>query len=190
MKYLGKTSDSKIIREDLTYSVPSQRGKIRLYLLEEQKGFCAYTEKYICETDSYDIEHFDPAKKGSPDDGYHNWYAVRSWINQRKPRKKDEVMLLPYAEDVARRIKFDSSGLFVVTNPEDIEAKNLLAFIGINRPEVYRDREKHVERIRSLKSLCGTDDALFFRMMAEHKDYLSYASALECILGIDLTELI
>ncbi len=191
MKYLGKTSDSKIIQEDLKYSIPSQRGKIRQYLLQEQKGFCAYTERHVRENDSSHIEHFDDRRKGTAGDGYDNWYAVLPWSNERKPKIDRHLpVLVPGTAEVAARIRFDESGLFVAVNGEDVEAKNLLKLIGINKPEVYRDRAKHVERIRSLKELCGTDDALFFKKMAEHRDNLSYASALECVLGISLTELL
>jgi hypothetical protein len=191
MKYLGKTSDSKIIQEDLKYSVPSQRGKIRQYLLEEQKGFCAYTERHVRENDSCHIEHFDDRRKGTLADSYDNWYAVLPWSNERKPKiDKCLPVLAPGSAAVAARIRFDDSGLFVAVNEEDVEAKNLLKLIGINKPEVYRDRAKHVERIRSLTELCGADDALFFRKMAEHRDNLSYASALECVLGISLAELL
>lgn len=190
MKYLGKISDSKITREDLKYSVPSQRGKIRQHLLEEQKGFCAYTERHIRENDSCHIEHFDDRKKGTDGDGYDNWYAVLPWSNERKPGiEKHLPVLVPGWVKISDRISFDESGVFVANDENDVEAKNLLKLIGINKPEVHRDRAKHVERMRSLRELCGTDE-LFFRKLAEHRDNLSYASALECMLRINLTELI
>ena len=157
---------------------------------EEQKGFCAYTERHIRENDSCHIEHFDDRKKGTDLDGYDNWYAVLPWSNERKSGiEKHLPVLVPGSSGISNRIRFDESGVFVANDDNDVEAKNLLKLIGSNKPEVYRDRAKHVERMRSLRELCSSD-ALFFKKMAEHRDNLSYASALECILGISLDELI
>ncbi|MEZ4674268.1 MAG: hypothetical protein R2932_08510 [Caldilineaceae bacterium] len=76
MRYLRKLPESRITREAWRYETDSHRPKIRAELLIEQRGYCAYTERYVNPLDSCDIEHFDNRLKGQPEDGYWNWYAV------------------------------------------------------------------------------------------------------------------
>ena len=86
-------------------------------MLEEQKGFCAYTERHVRENDSCHIEHFDDRRKGTAGDGYDNWYAVLPWSNERKPKiDKYLPVLAPDSAAVAARIRFDESGVFVAVN--------------------------------------------------------------------------
>lgn len=71
----------------------------------------------------------------------------------------------------------------------DLEAKNLIVFLGVNKHEVYEHRIKHISRIRTLKSLCG-DDNIFLNKMAQDRDNLSFATALEHNFPIDVDSLI
>ncbi|MEL7005816.1 MAG: hypothetical protein AAFN93_24270, partial [Bacteroidota bacterium] len=75
MRYLGKRKDSKVIQAAWRYEITKHRPKIRHELLNEQKGFCAYSERYVDPMDACDVEHFDPRKKGTTVDDYWNWYA-------------------------------------------------------------------------------------------------------------------
>ena len=87
MQYLTKNTNSEAII--LKYTNTIERIKIREILLRtEQKGFCAYTERFVRHTDSAHIEHFYP-KKEYPDkiDDYYNWYVVMAWINENRPKK-------------------------------------------------------------------------------------------------------
>lgn len=76
MKFLSKDPNSKILAENITYKKGATKNNSNLkeLLLEEQKNFCAYTEKRIQETNSIEVEHFNPAKKYKDD--YYNYYAV------------------------------------------------------------------------------------------------------------------
>lgn len=84
MEFFAKTPDSEIIALKLSYNNASQRKTLRAKLVEEQKGFCAYSEKYLSMTESVDIEHFDPSLKGKDEDNYFNWYVCTHWINMHK----------------------------------------------------------------------------------------------------------
>ena len=106
MKFLKKQSDSKIIKENLSYSNSSDRKEIRELLIAEQYEFCAYSERFIKKTDSVDIEHFNPTHKGTHTDNYYNWYAVLNWMNTHKPKKINSYLpiLEPHSEDLLDRI--------------------------------------------------------------------------------------
>ena len=52
MRYLKKQNNSYVVTQNLTYAVKSNRNNIREILLTEQKRYCAYSERYIKNTDS------------------------------------------------------------------------------------------------------------------------------------------
>jgi len=85
MRYLRKSKNSEVLEHGWRYSTKSHRPGITKALVAEQKGFCAYSERYKRETDEVHIEHFDPRKKNTQRDDYWNWYAVLAWCNHHKP---------------------------------------------------------------------------------------------------------
>ncbi|WP_413666275.1 hypothetical protein ACEN9X_17055 [Mucilaginibacter sp. Mucisp86] len=190
MRYFRKENTSAIVSGNLSYENVSDRNKIRKALIKEQSGFCAYSERYIKHTDSVDIEHFDPREKNTTNDGYYNWYATLHWLNSHKPKFIEPFLpiLIPYDIDIKDRIKYED-GIFVPLNADDIEAQNLIDFLGVNKAEVYSDRAKHINRIRTLKALCADND-LFLRKMIEDQDNLSFATALESVFELDVDDLI
>ncbi len=191
MRYLKKINNSPIIINNLNYANTGDRGDIRTELINEQQGFCAYSERFIKHTDSVDIEHFDPRKKNTLDDGYYNWYATLHWLNSHKPNIIDPYLpiLPPNSPDLTARITFEN-GLFREVTTGDIEAQNLIDFLGVNKYEVYTDRAKHLNRINALKNLCGDDNQLFVDKMIEDQDNLSFATALEQKFDLDVDNLI
>ena len=191
MKFLGKKEDSEILAQKLDYKTQSHRPNIRQLLIDEQQGFCAYSERYIKNTDSVDIEHFDGALKPTEEDGYYNWYAVLSWFNSNKPKKLDErfqPILPPNSADLQDRIHYED-GIYVTTNETDEEAQNLIDYLGFNKHELTQDRNKHIARIKNLRQLCG-DEALFMETLAEARENLSFSTALEVELNMNLSHLI
>jgi hypothetical protein len=68
MRYLKKIPESRVLSSGWHY--PHDARRIRDELLREQRRFCAYSERYIMNTDSCDVEHFDPRLKETPDDNY------------------------------------------------------------------------------------------------------------------------
>jgi hypothetical protein len=191
MRYLKKINNSPIIINNLNYNNAGDRTDIRRELINEQQGFCAYSERFIKHTDSVDIEHFDPRKKNTPDDDYYNWYATLRWLNSHKPYNIDPYLpiLTPNNADLVTRITFED-GLFKEVDPGDIAARNLIDFLGVNKFEVYTDRVKHINRINALKNLCGSDDQLFIEKMIEDQDNLSFATALEHKFNLAIDNLI
>lgn len=192
MQFLKKDPHSVILKQLLTYSSLKDRGELRKQLLLEQKGFCAYSERFIQETDNGNIEHFFP-KTEYPEleDDYFNLYVVLGWINEHKPKKIKNYLpiLAPHSPDLFTRIKYEN-GIFTVKDKNDKEADNLIKFLGFNKPELYRDRQNHVQRIKSLRSLCGEDSEMFFQTLQNDKLNLSFITALEIELGISLIHLL
>jgi hypothetical protein len=66
MRYLKKSPHSQVISNELQY--PKDSRSIRDELLKEQRGFCAYSERYVQNTDARDVEHFDARLKGTEND--------------------------------------------------------------------------------------------------------------------------
>ena len=188
MNYLNKTSKSKVIEEKLLYGHQGSRGKIRKYLLKEQLGFCAYSEVYVRNIDSIHIEHFDPRLKNTDNDNYYNWYAVKAWMNENRPKKIDKYLpiLSPY-NDIYKRIKYENDA-FMPKDNNDKEAINLIKFLGFNKPELVEDRLKHIQRLKSLKDLLNDDD--FINHFKRNKEELSFITALESEFNIDFKSLL
>ena len=192
MRYLKKTPESRILTAGWTYSDQDSRAnrKIRDELLREQQQFCAYSEKYVQPTESCDIEHFDPRLKHTAQDGYWNWYAVLHWMNNHKPKIERFLPLpAPFSPGLSERIRYEA-GQFVAVSDADFEAKNLILFLGWNRPELSKERNNHVSRVRTLRDeLLGGDEEAFLAYLQEHPQELSFATALRSELRIDVTEL-
>ncbi|PHR14784.1 MAG: hypothetical protein COA40_00990 [Aequorivita sp.] len=191
MKYLGKRANSEIIEKKLNYETNNQREEIRKLLVQEQNQFCAYSERYIKETDSVDIEHFDGRLKSSEEDNYYNWYGVLTWFNSHKPKKIDPFIpfLIPHSADLKDRIKYEN-GIYIIINEEDIEAQNLIDYLGFNKVELFNDRKKHINRIATLLEMLNKDIDSLKEHFKKDKDSLSFATAIEVEFEIDLEDLI
>ncbi len=188
MKYLSKNANSSILRDNLTYTQSSIRPVLRQRLLDEQYGFCAYSEIYIRMIDSHDIEHFDPGKKGGINDSYYNWYVTLKWVNERKAKKLTQKylpILIPSDKDIRNKIQY-MDGIFVATPEGGLEAKNLILFLGLNRPEIYIERKNHIDRLRDLRGM--TNDIEFRGRLSNDPSLLSFATALEAELGLNVTD--
>jgi len=187
MRYLNKTELSKVIEQDWQYSTRSHRLKIRAALLEEQKNFCAYTERYIAPVDACDIEHFDDRLKNSEADDYWNWYAVHHWINMHKRRIENFLPIMsPYDETLSARVHYEN-GAFRPVDEKDTEAINLIEFLGWNSPILAEYRAKTVARIKELRMLYGGDDAGFAVYITADSENLSFITVLEAELGLSLS---
>jgi uncharacterized protein (TIGR02646 family) len=192
MQFLQKNSNSKILRQKLTYSAVKDREELRKTLLEEQKGFCAYTECFLRKIDTCDVEHFYPKSEyPEKEDDYFNLYAVLSWINDHKPKKIKPFLpiLEPSTPNIHQRIKYED-GFFVIVDKGDKEADNFIKFLGLNKIELYTDRQKHVQRIKNIKNLCGEDEEMFLQTLQSDKFNLSFITALEVELNMNLNGLL
>lgn len=186
MRYLRKTSESRIIREGWHYNTQSQRPGIRSELLLEQQGFCAYTERYVAPIDACEIEHFDDRLKGQ-EDNYWNWYAVHRWINQHKRRIEQFLpLLLPHDPTVSERIVY-LDGQFQACNEDDQEAVNLIRFLRWNDPTLAEFRNKHVRHILYIRThFFADDEAGFIEFIQRDPANLSFITVLEAELGITI----
>lgn len=187
MRYLRKIPDSKIVQEGWHYRTSSHRPHIRRELLREQQGYCAYTERYVEPLDSCDIEHFDNRLKGQSEDDYWNWYAVHHWANMQK-RSIEQFLpiLLPHDPTMAERVVY-KAGQFQPVDPNDLAAKNLIAFLKWNDPTVAEYRSKFIRRVKDLRMLLN-DDVLFLAYLREHPEECSFITVLEAELGLSLGE--
>lgn len=190
MRHLDKNNNSKILGESLDYKVQSHRPKIREYLKEKQKGLCAYSEKYIDETTSVDIEHFDGRLKDTPQDSYYNWYAVLNWLNLRKPKKIAPYLPIaqPYDTTLKDRIEY-KNGIYQAKDQSDKEAQNFIDYLGLNKFELKKERDNSVKHVKFLFDMLK-DEAQLKEVLKKDKLNLGYYTALEAELGIDLSDLI
>lgn len=190
MKFLNKTATHTQSSVGLSYGQVSDRDDIKAILLAEQKGFCAYSERFIKQTDSTHIEHFDGRIKDTLQDSYDNWYAVLAWMNLHKPKKIVPYLpMLSPSSLLETRINYDR-GFYKTINQGDVEAQNLINYLGFNKAELVVDRKKHVARVKRLRNLCQGDEELFLEELQIDKYNLSFITALEAELNISLFHLL
>ena len=159
-------------------------------LLSEQFGFCAYSERFALNTDSIHIEHFDPRLKNKNTDNYKNWYAVLAWMNEHKPKNIEPYLpiLEPSSPNLNNRIIYEN-GEYKAIDKGDIEANNLIKFLGLNKYELYKDRLNQIARIKSIKESYD-NEVDFYHVLANDKSNLSFITALEAEFGLNLFHLL
>jgi hypothetical protein len=185
MNFLHKDSADVARHAGLGY--PKDRDKAICALIRLQKGFCAYSERYLKPLDSVELEHFDPRKKNTDADGFANWHAVIRWMNACKPRLIDKFEPLPEIESwTAHRVRYEHG--FYVCDDHDLETRNLIEFLGVNRQEVFEERANHIARIRNMRQKVG--DEMLMELLSESPEQLSFPTALEAELGIPAFDLI
>jgi len=185
MKFLPKNTGSLTDFEGLTY--PKDRTAVREALSKIQRNFCAYSERCLKPLDSVDVEHFDPRLKNTDSDNIYNWHAVIHWLNMRKSNRIEDFEPLPDLQTwTFDRVSYLNG--FFVCNEADMETKNLLDFLGVNRKEVYDERSKHVARLRRMIEKIGEEELIEF--LAESPDDLSFPTALASELGLPVDDLI
>lgn len=185
MNYLHK--DTSEIENYGALRYPQHRDEARQALILLQKGFCAYSERYLKPLDSVEVEHFDPRKKNTEADGFNNWHAVIRWMNAHKFRRIDRYEPLPDLESwTPARVRY-KHGLFVCDD-EDLETKNLIDFLNVNRQEVFEERSNHIARLRNIQEKHGNE--LLMEILSESPEDLSFPTAIEAELGIPAFELI
>jgi len=195
MKFLTKHSDSTILQEKLVYrnTNPLINKQLKEKLLAEQHHFCAYTEKYIQELDASEVEHFNPALKNN--DNYYNYYAV---IRNANLYKKDEKyvnaaffksLFFQKAGELQKRIKFEN-GIYIETDKKDQESIDLIDYLGFNHHDLCMQRKRHLNRLAK-----NFEDAKYSKNQCieyfkEHREDLSFITAIEVKFQIDLSELL
>ncbi|MEO0416103.1 MAG: hypothetical protein AAF226_14245, partial [Verrucomicrobiota bacterium] len=172
-----KTDDSLVLKQGLKYRHKGNNSKITAILKNEQRHFCAYTEKFLSPTEATEIEHFDPRLKGTAEDSYYNWYAVIRFSNLRKKSRIDNFLPIIKPEEASGRfIYIDHT--FHPKNPDDIEALNFRDFLRLNHPSLVEDRKNHAARIKELFKLWAPDpEEQFFEWLSGQD--LSFVTSIE-----------
>lgn len=194
MKFFSKRKDSEILKDKIVYKKNATANNKRLLdlLLQEQKGFCAYTEHYVdVGVDTAEVEHLDATKKYSDD--YHNYYAVVRKANLRKIAKDRKNIRytffdsLFFQDPVAlhSRIGYDGE-IYFEKDANDVEARDFIDFLGFNDPEIVRSRIAHVNRLTEIFKAANYDKEQQQNYLSRHKKDLSYVTAIEYCLGLDL----
>lgn len=193
MKFLFKHTESEILAEELVYKSNTDNSRLRLKLLEEQKNFCAYTEKYISKIDSTEVEHFNPSIKDN--DNYYNYYTTLRYANEQKISKYESYKNSSFFQNLffqneasfKSRIYYDDFEYRLV-DENDIEADDFRNFIGLNDDYLYTERMRHVERLKStIGSFTDEEKIVYFK---RNRNDLSFPTAIENELQIDLTDLL
>ena len=197
MRFLAKSERSTILTEGLVYRKRDNR-RLRELLLAEQRQYCAYTEQRLQQTDSVDVEHFDPRLKNTTDDDYWNYYAVLHHANQRKRRKERRYVdvdaaffasrfLQEPAETFAMRVGYVAEdGVYEETRRGDTEAAEFIDYLGFNDPELHEVRSKHVARLRDLFRDADWGANQQTRWFRDHSEETSFVTAIEETLGVEI----
>ncbi len=194
MKRSIKKEDSKILKENLNYIVGNSANnkKISNILYKEQKGFCAYTEKYIGRTDAKDIEHFNPTLKGKEADSYQNWFLVKHQWNKEKSSKweKFQPILHPTDATFEDRILYQD-GHYFLADSNDIEAKNLIDLLQLDDLLLAEERKKYIKRKEVYIKLSDKSATIFFEtLINDDINAVNYLRAINEEFNINIWELL
>jgi len=162
MRHIQKPEDSEVLKQNLTYKKGGDNRKLRQILVEEQGGFCAYTDKHF-KSETSNIDHFKPQKLlKEGEDGYHNWFAIYYTTNVVEKRAKwKEPILRPTDPTIVERIWYKKNEIdktiIVDYAPEDEAAENFVNIMGLNRNILAEERAAFVGRLRLLKHNLSID---------------------------------
>jgi hypothetical protein len=195
MKFLSKKPDSKILNEAIVYKTNGDNSILRGLLINEQKNYCAYTEKYLHPLDQVDVEHFDSTKKKTENDNYYNYYAVITTANKYK---KDEIykgatfftnLFFQDSFELNKRISFANS-IFFEIDEADTEARDFIDFLGLNNPKLSEERSKHIQRMKGYFDSSNFSLEKIKEYFVQYKSELSFITALNSAFDCDFMELI
>lgn len=193
MKFLTKFRESEILDEGLEYNINQDNSRLRLKLLDEQKNFCAYTEKYISKIDSTEVEHFNPSLKGQ--DNYYNYYTTLRYANEQKISKYNFYKHCTFFQDLFfqnpaqlnNRIQYKEF-VYDVLSETDQDAKDFIDYLGFNDDYLFVERLNHINRLKlTLSTFTDIEKIEYFRL---HRNDLSFITAIEYEFQMDLSELI
>lgn len=192
MKRAIKSSDSKILSQDLKYKSKGDNSLIAKILLDEQKNFCAYTDEPISRTDAKDIEHFDPTIKDTMDDDYNNWFVVKHQWNLEKSYKwkKFQPALHPTDETFEDRIIY-IDGDYMTARNNDLEANNTIKLLKLDDPGLAEKRKKYIARKRDEIEAAAMTAEEYFKILIRQDSFgVSYPRAIKETFDFDLFEML
>ncbi len=203
MKFLPKSDNSNVLQTGLTYKKGQSKNNANLLkvLLEEQKGFCAYTEEVLLENSLCpEVEHFNPAKKYADD--YYNYYVVSKYANKRKMKHDSsgifseglfyKSLFFQNSETLKSRIGY-GEGIYYEIDATDIEAADFIEYIGLNDPYIKKKRDNALRIIRKDIAENATKDEIisyFRKELVESRETISFITAIEQEFNINLSDII
>jgi len=197
MKFLTKSENSSILKEELVYkrNAAQNNALLKEKLFAEQKGFCAYTERFV-ELKACEVEHFNHTLKYN--DNYYNYYCVLREANLRKKSKENQTVTnsisLFFQNPVQfnQRIRYNKDFKeYEVVNDNDNEADTLIDLLGFNDFELKTRRINHIKRLHKNKDDSNYTTHEFIEYLREFKqDNLSFITAIEIEFDIDLSLII
>ncbi len=197
MKFLTKNNQSAILSEGIVYqrNASENNAKLKRKLLAEQKGFCAYTERFV-DIKECEVEHFNCTIKYN--DNYFNYYAVLREANLRKKRKENEIdankigLFFQNSEHFNQRIRYNKHiGEYETVQITDNEANMLIDLLGFNDFELKQQRINHINRLKRNKEDSKYTDNEFVEFLIEFKqDIISFVTAIEHEFDINLSDII
>lgn len=189
MRRVRKLSNSKALALIYSHTNPKQNNKIREKLLQEQKNICTYTESYIGREDGGEIDHFNPELKGKEEDGYQNYFVIKSQWNKEKNNHWNffQPILHPTDEELEKRICSNPKEARYYTNPTDLEANNLLNFLNLNDPDLIRQRKLYLERKRKeIERYKESPEEHFKNLLSEEPKAVYYIRAINETFNINV----
>ena len=184
--------------EGIVYRKNGDNTRLRKKLLEEQHNFCAYTEKRVGRLDAVEVEHFDRTKKD--DDDYFNYYAVIREANLRKKGKERKHVGAPFfdslffqnREELDSRVQYiKGEGVYEETTEGDQEAADFIDYLGFNDSCLHEERARHIRMMKDIFEGDARFDSEEKReWFAEHPEHLSFVTAVEAELEINLDEIV
>ncbi|MBN2719396.1 MAG: hypothetical protein JXX14_26330 [Deltaproteobacteria bacterium] len=189
MKYLKKSSESEILKAGLKYIEGRSNTELRRKLLEEQNGYCAYSEKRVSIEDT-DVEHFNSNLKNGDD--YYNYYAVGTSVHRRKTRIERtekfrgrntdffKTLFFQTASGFGDRIGyFSDDHIYEELELNDTDAQLFIEFLSMNDPELVKERKRHIERLQEISAFVNIEEYLM-----KYPEEANFPTALEAEFDI------
>lgn len=191
MRRIKKPPDSKAKTLQYSKNNAHHNRKIKDILLAEQKNICAYTESYVAREDGCDVDHFNPELKATDDDGYDNYFAVKSQWNKEKSSTakwmKFQPILHPTDDTFESRIHFHPPDARYFADVRDVAANNLINFLNLNDPDLKRQRHLYLERKRKeLERSLESPDIHFKNLLTAEPQAVYYIRAINETFGINV----
>lgn len=195
MKFLSKSKESQIFSNNLRYlrGNAANNKKLLSLLCNEQRNFCAYTEKYIDGLDSVEVEHFNARIKYNDD--YFNYYAVLRKANLYKQDEKyigESFFTNRFFQDILQlqsRISYiEGEYIYEETDIHDNEAKAFIDFLGLSNNVLFEQRRNHISMLKGIFEDAKYHDREKLNFFRHHPEMLKFITAIEIELKIDLSE--
>ncbi len=192
MKFIFKDSNSQILKENITYKKNYNENNKKLLdmLIKEQKNFCAYTEKYISNLETVEVEHFNSSKKYNDD--YYNYYAVLRKANLYKKDEKYKNATFFTNLFFQNEQKFNDKieylkGDFIYSeiDENDVESKEFIDFLDLNNSDLVKERKNHISRLNYL----AKEQIDLKKYLENHKEELNFITIIEKEFNIIIEDL-